>query len=318
MVSDKLYLNKGNFQFEDISLSSGISDKLWTTGITMVDINNDGWLDIYVCKNFFLIQESVRQNKLFINNGDLTFTESAAEYGINDDGYSINAHFFDAENDGDLDMYLVNQPMDQYAARMARPETLKKLPFSDKLYINNNGKYVDQTGSKGFVNQKYGLSALVADFDRNGFQDLYVCNDYYKGDDFYFNYSELNFQNEIKERIGHSSFYSMGSDMADIDNDGDLDFITLDMAFADHYKSKTNMESMRPDLFDKYVKEGNHYQYPVNNLQVNNGSAYFSDVSQLAGVSNTDWSWSALFTDLDSDSHQDLLITNGLLRGFTK
>lgn len=314
MVSDKLFLNKGNFKFEDISQSAGIQDKLWSTGVTMVDINNDGLLDIYVCKNFFLLQRGVRANKLFINNGDLTFTESAKEYGLDDDGYSIQSNFFDADNDGDLDMYLVNQPMDQYAAQLARPETLKKLPFSDKLYINENGKYIDKTKEANLVNRSYGLSAVSTDFNDDGMVDIYLCNDYDKGDKFYINNGKLNFTNEITERIDHSSYYSMGSDVSDINNDGLLDFMTLDMAFNSHYRSKTNMKSMQPDKFWSLVEEGNYYQYPVNNLHLNNGGGHFSEVAHLLNLSHTDWSWSCLFVDLDSDSHNDLLVSNGLLR----
>ncbi len=314
MVSDKLYLNKGNFKFEDISLSSGIQDKLWSTGVTMVDVNSDGLLDIYVCKNFFLLQKGVRTNKLFINNGDLTFTEQAKDYGLDDAGYSIQSQFFDADNDGDLDMYLVNQPMDQYAAQYAKPETVKKLPFSDKFFINENGKYKDVTYKKNLLNKSYGLSAIASDFNKNGNIDLYLCNDYDNGDKFYMNNGNATFKNEISERIDHSSYYSMGSDAADINNDGLLDFITLDMAFNSHYRSKTNMKSMQPEKFWSLVDEGNYYQYPVNNLHVNNGQGYFSEIAHFLNISHTDWSWSPLFVDLDSDSNNDLLISNGLLR----
>lgn len=314
MASDKLYLNKGNFQFEDISSSSGIEDRLWSTGVTMVDINADGLLDIYVCKNFFLLQEGVRKNKLFINNGDLTFTEKAPTYGIDDAGYSVQANFLDADNDGDLDLYLVNQPMDQYAAQMAKKETLKKLPFSDKFYRNNNGKFSDETEKLKLKNRSYGLNALASDFTDNGWSDIYISNDYNQGDQFMINNGQMNFSNEIQSRLDHTSFYSMGSDVADINNDGWLDFMTLDMAFGDHYRSKTNMESMRPELFWKLVNEGNHYQYAVNNLQLNDGHGYFSEIAHLSGVSHTDWSWSPLFIDLDNDSYKDLLISNGLLK----
>ena len=314
MVSDKLYINKGNFIFEDISFSSGISDKLWSTGVTMVDINNDGLLDIYVCKNFFLLQENVRKNKLFINNGDLTFTESAKEYGLDDTGYSISANFFDADNDSDLDMYLVNQPMDVYASQLAKPETLKKLPFSDKMFINENGKYIDRTDQLNMTNRSYGLSAITADLTHDGWTDLYVCNDYNKGDLFYVNKKDLHFKNEITQRLDHTSFYSMGSDCADINNDGLLDFISLDMAFNSHYQSKTNMESMRPELFWDLVSQGNHYQYPTNSLQINMGEGRFTDIAHMSSVSHTNWSWSPLFIDLDSDGLKDLLVTNGLLK----
>lgn len=313
MVSDKLYLNKGNWEFEDISKEAGIVDKLWSTGVNMVDVNADGLLDIYVCKNFFLLQESVRKNKLFINNGDNTFTESADKYGLGDTGFSVQASFFDAENDGDLDLYLVNQPMDEYAAKLARPETVAALPYSDKLYINENGKYVDKTDALNFQNKVFGLNASVADFTNDGRTDIYLCNDYYHGDNFYINQGKLKFRDELKERVDHTSFYSMGADVADINQDGWLDFISLDMAYPSHFRSKTNMESMRPDRFWTLVDAGHHYQYAVNNLQLNNGYGYFSEIGHLAGVSNTDWSWSPLFMDLDNDGFKDLVISNGLI-----
>lgn len=314
MVSDKLYLNKGNFQFEDISLTAGIQDKLWSTGVNFVDINADGWLDIYVCKNFFLLQEGVRRNKLFINQKNLSFREAASEYGLDDVGFSIQSHFFDADNDGDLDMYLVNQPMDQYAAGMAKPESVEKLPATDRFYLNQNGKYVDKTEDLGFTNKAYGLSAITADMDKNGWNDIYLCNDYQHGDQFFLNHSGLAFSESIEERIGHSSFYSMGSDIDDINNDGWPDFISLDMAFGDHYRSKTNMESMRPDLFKQILRDGHHYQYAVNALQLNMGNAHFSEIAHYAGVSHTDWSWTPLLIDLDNDSYSDLVVSNGILR----
>ncbi|NNE14916.1 MAG: VCBS repeat-containing protein [Saprospiraceae bacterium] len=314
MVSDKLYLNLGNLKFRDISGSSGIQDKLWSTGVTMVDINNDGLLDIYVCKNFFLLQRGVRANKLFINNGDLTFTESAKAYGIDDDGYSIQANFFDADNDKDLDMYLVNQPMDQYASMLANPETLKKLPFSDKLYRNDNGKFVDVTTDKKLANRSYGLSAITSDFNNDGQIDIYLCNDYDQGDQFYINQGNGDFINEISQRLNHTSYYSMGSDISDINNDGILDFITLDMAFGDHYRSKTNMKSMQPEKFWDLVEKGNYFQYPVNNLHLGYANGSYSEIGHFLNISHTDWSWSPLFVDLDLDSHNDLVISNGLLR----
>jgi hypothetical protein len=314
MVGDKLYLNKGDFQFEDISEQAGITNRLWSTGVNFVDINEDGFLDIYVCKNFFLLQESVRQNKLYINNGDLSFTESAQSYGIADDGFSIQSYFFDADNDGDLDMYLVNQPMDQYAARLARPENLARLPFSDKFYLNVGKSFVDKTAELGFVNKAYGLSAIPADLNMDGWTDLYLCNDYQHGDNLFINKGQLKFEDQIKNRLGHSSFYSMGSDVDDINCDGQPDFISLDMAFEEHYRSKTNMESMRPELFNRLAEEGHHFQYPVNTLQLNQGDGYFSDIAHYAGISHSDWSWSALFADLNLDAYPDLLVTNGILR----
>ena len=314
MVSDKLYLNKGNFVFEDISTTAGIEDKFWSTGVNMVDVNADGLLDIYVCKNFFLPQPGVRRNKLFINNGDATFTEKGEEYGLADTGFSIQSNFFDADNDGDLDMYLVNQPVDVYSGLMMRLETVKGLPSSDKFYENRNGKFYDVTKELNLTNKSYGLNSLVADLNADGWSDLYICNDYNKGDQMLMNQGGGKYLNEILDRTKHTSFYSMGSDAADVNRDGHIDFITLDMAFSSHYRSKTNMESMRPELFWNLRNDGQQFQYAVNNLQVNNGDGTFKDVAHYSGVSHTDWSWSPLFVDLDSDGHKDLLVSNGILK----
>lgn len=314
MVPDRLYLNKGNFEFEDISQSAGIQDRLWSTGVNMVDVNADGLLDIYVCKNFFLLQDAVRTNKLYINNGDLSFTESAKTYGLDDAGFSIQSTFNDFDNDGDLDMYLINQPMDQYAATLGKPENIAKMPFSDKIYRNDGTRFTDITDEIRLRNRSYGLNGMAADFTGDGWNDLYVCNDYNKGDLLLINSGRFAFENQIHSRLDHSSFYSMGADAADINNDGWLDFITLDMAYSSHYRSKTNMGSMDVDLFWKLVDEGEHYQYPVNNLQLNMGDGYFSEIGHLAGVSHTDWSWAPLFEDFDHDGYKDLMITNGLIR----
>ncbi len=314
MVSDKLYINKGNFKFEDISESSGITDKLWSTGVNMVDVNADGYLDIYVCKNFFLPQPGLRRNKLWINNGDLTFSEKGEEYGLADKGFSIQSNFFDVDNDGDLDMYLVNQPVDVYSGLNMRIETVKGLPYRDKMYINEGGKFVDKSDKYINANKAYGLNSLLGDYNEDGWVDIYVCNDYNKGDQLLINQKGQSFNNEILDRTRHTSFYSMGSDAADINNDGKLDFVTLDMAFGDHYRSKTNMESMRPELFWQLREQGNQFQYAVNNLQVNHGDGTFADVAHYSGVSHTDWSWSPLFVDLDYDGHKDLLISNGILK----
>ncbi len=313
MSDDKIYFNKGNFLFEDVTAKSGIDPRYWTTGVTMADVNADGFLDIYVCKNSPSSNPVGNQNKLFINNQNGTFTESAAQYGIADVGFSIQASFFDIDNDGDLDMYLVNQPFDDFARLVNKPEQVMSYPATDRIFIMENGKYLDKTTAFQLNQRNYGLNISIGDFDLDGWTDAYVSNDYHHPDHLYMN-RKGQLVDELKDRTGHISFFSMGTDAADINNDGQLDLISLDMAFDNHYRAKTNMESMNPEKFWSYVKQGKHYQYAANNLQINQGNATFKDHAQLAGISKTDWSAAPLFIDLDADGLKDLLITNGIYK----
>ena len=313
MVPDKLYLNKGNFKFEDITANAGISPQIWSSGVTMVDVNADGLLDIYVCKNSPTAVPDNNRNKLYINQGKNVFREQAAQYGIDDIGFGIQSTFFDADQDGDLDMYLVNQPFDEFSRLVNKPEAVAQYPMTDHFFFFENGKYVDKTSALGMLDSRYGLSVALGDFDLNGWTDMYVCNDYHHADFMYMN-DQGKFKDEIQSRTGHISFYSMGSDAGDINSDGWTDLITLDMAFEDNYKSKTNMGAMDPDRFHGLVAEGQYYQYIQNALQVNMGHGYFSEMGELAGVSRSDWSYASLFADLDIDGDQDILVTNGVLR----
>ncbi len=313
MVPDKLYLNKGDFTFEDITLNSGISPEPWSSGVTMVDINGDGLLDIYVCRNSPTGIPDNNRNKLYINQGKNVFREQAAVYGIDDPGFGVQAAFFDADQDGDLDMYLVNQPFDEFARLVNRPEVVAGYPQTDRFYFNENGQYVDRTASLGLTNARYGLQVTLGDFDLNGWTDMYVCNDYHHADHLYLNSKGI-FYDALPTHTGHVSFYSMGADIGDINQDGWPDLITLDMAFDDHVKSKTNMGSMDADRFWSIVAEQKHFQYMQNGLQVNNGMGYFSEVAQVAGLSKSDWSYASLFSDLDLDGDPDILVTNGVLR----
>jgi hypothetical protein len=312
MVGDKLYLNKGNFQFEDITAKSGISTQIWSSGVTMADVNADGLMDIYVCKNSPTGIPDNNRNKLFINQGKNLFREQAAQYGIDDIGFSTQSTFFDADQDGDLDMYLANQPFDEFARLVNRPDVVANYTVTDRFFFFENGKFVDKTAALGINDTRYGLSVAIADFDLNGWTDLYVCNDYHHADQLYMN-TEGKFTDALQSRTGHISFYSMGSDVGDVNSDGWPDLITLDMAFEEHQKSKTNMGSMSADKFWGYVNDGQHFQYMQNGLQVNMGHGYFSEMAQVAGISKSDWSYSALFADLDLDADQDILITNGVL-----
>ncbi len=312
-VPDRLYLNKGNFRFEDITSTAGIGQQIWSSGVTMADVNADGLLDIYVCKNSPTGIPDNNRNKLYINQGHNLFREHARDYGIDDIGFSTQATFFDADQDGDLDMYLVNQPFDEFARLVNKPETVAGYPKTDRFYFFENGKFVDRIEQLGMNDDRYGLNVTIGDYDLNGWTDLYICNDYHHGDHLYLN-SGGKFTDALRTHTGHTSFYSMGSDVGDINEDGLPDLITLDMAYEEHYRSKTNMGSMDPDWFWSLVAEGYHYQYMQNALQVNMGAGYFSDMAQIAGIAKTDWSFAALLADLDLDADQDLLITNGVLR----
>ena len=313
-VNDKLYLNKGGFQFEDISNSSKITfSPGWTWGVTMADINADGYLDIYVSRNGNSSDPKDRKNKLFINNGDLTFTESASKYGLADVGFSTQAAFFDMDNDGDLDMYQVNQIADKKLLLVKSIPTDQFKYFKDHLYRNDNGKFVEVSAKAGISrNLAYGLSVSTSDFNNDGFMDIYVANDYAEPDFLYYNNGDGTFTNVINEKLKHITQLSMGTDTGDINNDGLLDLMTTDMTPEDHYRSKTNMASMSTEQFQSYVNAGYHYQYMTNTLQMNTGKGHFSDVANMTGVAFTDWSWASLIVDLDNDGLKDIVVSNGI------
>ena len=311
---DRLYLNKGNFKFEDITLKAGIKDDgFWSTGVTMGDVNNDGHLDIYVCRHGPYLKPLPRQNLLYINDGKGNFKERGAAYGLNHGGFSTQATFFDYDKDGDLDVYLVNQPPDKRVTNSKRFNINTDDPtYSDRLFRNDGNIFTDVSQQAGIKNYAYGLNVVASDINEDGFVDIYVSNDYEMPDMFYINNGNGTFTDKSKEYLKHVSFYSMGSDIADYNNDGLLDIAVVDMAAEDHYRAKTNMESMDIDRFWEYVDKGRHYQYMFNTLQLNNGNGSFSEVAQLAGVSKTDWSWAVLMADFDNDFHKDMYITNGI------
>jgi enediyne biosynthesis protein E4 len=350
-VNDRLYLNKGNrigepFSFSDITanLKSNILHT-WSAGVTMADVNGDGWLDIYVCRFEPSQNKSERRNLLYINNHDLTFTERAEEYGLADTGFSVQAAFFDADNDGDLDCFVVNQPPSnniekmadrlkpsvctEYTNRMYRNESIGMLTQVDsRQSLENNRninatlttndqrpttKFTDITIEAGLESCSYGLGLVISDLNNDGWQDIYVSNDYFVSDFAFINQKDGRFKNQDKSLFKHESLYAMGVDVADFNNDGLPDVFTADMSAADHYRNKANMASMNTARFDEIIKNFNH-QYMFNALQVNRGNGTFSEIAQLAGVANTDWSWSSLFIDIDNDSNKDLLVTNGIKR----
>ncbi len=316
-VKDKLYLNKGHLTFEDISLKSGINNiNSWSTGVTFADVNADGYQDIYVCKNVNQ-KKGNSSNLLYINNGDLSFTESAQAYRINDPGHSIQANFFDFNKDGWVDLYLVNQPPG-YGNRSSGQTPLKYANprFSDKLFLNlgANKGFVEISHMAGTKNLAHGLSASIGDINNDSWPDIYITNDYDKPDYLYVNNGNRTFKNTTNESFKHISNFSMGSDIADFDNDGHLDIMVVDMVAEDHKRIKTNMGGMNPEDFWAIVDRGWHYQYMFNTLQKNNGNNTFSDLAQIAGVSNTDWSWGPLIADFDNDGLKDIFVTNGIKR----
>ena len=317
-VGDKLYLNQGNFKFKDITESSGILNKGgWSTGVNIVDINNDGLKDIYVCKSLYDDRPDLRQNELYINNGDLTFTESALDYQLNDPWRAMHANFFDYDKDGDFDLFLINQPPNPGLLSPMKGTNWLTPDRTYRFFQNTGTIFEDVTSSVGLENTGFGLSSVVSDFNNDNWPDLYVANDYEAPDFFYINNRDGTFTNKANDYLKHMSFSSMGSDVGDINNDGLLDLVVLDMVAEDNYRIKASMGGMKSKQFWDIVNLKGHYQYLFNVMQMNNGldsdgNILFSEIGQLAGVSNTDWSWSPLFADFDNNGHQDLFITNGI------
>ena len=316
-VPDRLYLNKGNLKFKDITKSAGIqSNKRWSSGATMGDINGDGLLDIYVCKYEFG-KKQLSENLLYINQGNNKFKEEAAFYGLADRGFSVQANFIDFDHDGLLDLYLINQPPSE-GNRKGNKITLSRftsLEYTDKMFKNlGNGKFVDVSDRAHMRNLAFGLSATSGDINNDGKQDLYVANDYEKADHLYVSLGQGRFADRIHSSMKHISNFSMGSDIADINNDGFLDIGVVDMAPEDHRRIKTNMGGMNPEDFWENVEKGRHFQYMYNTLQLNNGNSSFSEIAHLSGVATTDWSWSILMADFDNDGWKDIFITNGAKR----
>lgn len=313
-VEDRLYLNKGDFKFENITKKSKVAvNSGWTWGVTMADVNADGYLDIYVSRNGISANPSERRNQLYINNKDLTFTESAISYGLADVGFSTQAVFFDMDNDGDLDMYQVNQLADKKLLLINKIPRDQFKYFRDRIYRNDNGRFKDVSEEVGISRDvAYGLSVNATDFNNDGWMDLYVANDYAEPDFMYYNNGDGTFTNVIHDKLKHITQLSMGSDTGDVNNDGLLDLITTDMTPEDHYRSKTNMASMSTEAFYDMVDAGAHRQYMANGLHINTGMGTYSDIANMAGIAYTDWSWASLLVDLDNDGLKDIIISNGI------
>ncbi len=321
MSSNVLYLNRSGFRFDDISASSGVEGKgRWSTGVSLADVNGDGFLDIYIC-NSGNIEGDDRRNELYINNGDLTFTERAGEYGLDDGGYSTHAVFFDYDRDGDLDMYLLNN-----SSRAIGSFNLKKnlrhtrdSIGGDKLFRNDDGRFRDYSIESGIMGSVigFGLGVSVGDIDQDGWMDIYVSNDFFERDYIYLNNQNGTFRETLTDMIPSISAASMGADMADINNDHYPEIFATDMVpeHNDRLKTKTTFDSW--DSYMSGVKNGYYHQFTRNMLQLNNGDGTFSEIGRLAGVNATDWSWGALIMDLNNDGLKDLFVANGIYKDLT-
>jgi len=329
MGDNKIYLNKGNFKFEDITAHSGITqDSMWSTGVVFVDINHDGWLDIYVCNSGHMTTGH-RRNQLYINNHDLTFTESAAKYGLDISAYTTQVSFFDYDHDGDLDCFMIdNSPIPVNTLNNSNRRDLPDQEWpvekflkggGDHLYRNDNGHFTEVTKAAGLHGSliSFGLGVSVADINGDGWPDVFVSNDSYERDYLYINQKDGTFKDEMEDWFQHTSFSSMGADISDINNDGFPEIFTTDMLPEDDYRLKTLGAFDNIDLYNAKIKSGFYYQYVRNCLQLNNQNGKFIDIGNYAGVSASDWSWGALMFDMDNDGLSDIYICNGVNKDVT-
>ncbi len=319
-VPNRIYFNQGNFKFSDVTEQAGIdTGKGWSTGVSFADVDQDGWMDIYVSQGGPFPPEE-RRNLLFINQQDGTFVESAETYGLADTGIGTQSAFFDYDRDGDLDCIVMNEnelygvdPINLFRILEENEDLLYH--NSSHLYRNDNGRFTDVTKKAGIERPIFGLGLSVSDIDNDGWLDIYIASDYYIPDALFINDRKGGFTDRIKEFTQQISYYGMGLDIADINNDNLQDIFVLDMASSDHVRSKTLMASMSTGRFDYLVNKANfHYQYMYNSLQLNQGNNMYNNIAQLSETSNTDWSWAVLLSDFDLDQNKDILITNGYRR----
>jgi hypothetical protein len=314
---NRLYLNKGNFVFEDITDKAGVGGSMaWSTGVTMADVNGDGLLDIYVC-NSGDVSGNRKKNELFINNGNLTFTEKAKEYNLDNDGYSTHAAFFDYDQDGDLDCYILNNSF-RDPGKIELYKKVREIPSAGghKLMRNDGNTFTDVTQEAGIYSSDiaFGLGVAVSDLNGDHLPDLYISNDFWERDYMYINKGNGKFSEELASRINYCSLASMGADIADINNDGSPEIFTTDMLPADNYRIKTATSFDPYHLEDMKYRANYHYQVTQNCLQLNDGNADFSEIALLSGVSATDWSWGSLIFDFENDGNKDIFVSNGILR----
>lgn len=327
LVDNKLYINKGNFQFEDITQKAGVtSPGVWSTGVSFADVNGDGWLDIYVCKSG-APGGAKRYNELFINNKNLTFSEKAKEYGIADLGLSTHAAFFDYDKDGDLDLYLLNNSIRSVGVYDLRPgqRNIRDTQGGNKLYRNDGERFTDVSTQAGIYgsNIGFGLGVTIGDVNRDGWQDIYVSNDFFEKDYLYLNQGESSsgghrgFTESLEDQIREISLSSMGADMADVNNDGYPEIFVTDMLPQDDARMKTKTAFENWDKYQLNIRNGYYKQFTRNAFQLNNGDGTFSEIGRLAGVYATDWSWGALIADLDNDGWKDIFVANGIYKDLT-
>ena len=318
---NKLYLNKGGFVFEDISKTAGVQSKgEWKTGVSMIDINGDGFLDIYQTR-LGGYKNISGKNELYINNGDLTFSERGIEYGLDFEGFSTHAAFFDYDSDGDLDMYLLN-----HSVHTERSYGNSKLRFNkseksgDKLFRNEISegslKFVDVSDESGILSSNigYGLGISISDINRDGCDDIYISNDFRENDYLYINNCDGTFSESLESYINYTSRFSMGNDISDINNDAYPDIMVLDMLPQDEYVLKSSAGEDSYEIYKMKLDFGFNKQFTKNTLQLNNGNSSFSEISQLLGIHATDWSWSTLIEDFDLDGNNDVYVTNGIVK----
>ncbi len=322
MKSNRLFLNKGNLKFEDVTEQAGVSGtKAWSTGVSMADINEDGWIDIYVC-NSGDVQGDNKQNELFINNGDGTFSEKAEEFGIADQGFGTHGVFFDYDNDGDLDLYLLNnsyRAINSFNLQKNEREERDPAGGGDKLFQNQDGKFTDVSEEAGIYGSVigFGLGIAVGDINKDGWQDIYVSNDFFERDYLYINNQDGTFSEELTNAMESISTASMGADLADVNDDGYPDIFVTEMLPEPNYRIKTKTTFEDWNKYQLNQKYDYYHQFTRNTLQLNNGDETFSEISRYSGIEATDWSWAALIADYDLDGFKDLFIANGIYQDLT-